>query len=145
MTWAVAGGIGPVLGGALAQKSLWRFIFWINLPVCGIAFGLLLIFLDVHNPKTKFVDGIKAIDWAGSVSLIGLMVMVLLGLNFGGATFPWGSPQVICLVVFGCLVAALFLFNEGRYARYPIMPLGLFRQKSNAACLIIVFIQHFVR
>lgn len=141
----MAGGIGPVLGGALAQKSLWRFIFWINLPVCGIAFGLLLIFLDVHNPKTKFVDGIKAIDWAGSVSLIGLMVMVLLGLNFGGATFPWGSPQVICLVVFGCLVAGLFLFNEGRYARYPIMPLGLFRQKSNAACLIIVFIQHFVR
>lgn len=145
MTWAVAGGLGPVLGGAFSTYLSWRWIFWLNLPVCGMAFALLLLFLDVHNPRTKFVDGVKAVDWAGSVSLIGLMVMVLLGLNFGGATFPWDSPKVICLVVFGCLMAILFLFNEGRLARYPIMPLGLFRRRSNAACLIIVFIQHFVR
>jgi len=145
VTWAVAGGIGPVLGGAFTQYLSWRWIFWVNLPVCGVAFGLLLLFLDVHDPKTRFVDGMKAVDWAGSISLIGLMVMVLLGLNFGGATFPWDSPKVICLVVFGILVAIFFLFNEARLAHHPVMPLGIFRQRSNAACLVIGFIQHFVR
>lgn len=144
VTWAVAGGLGPVLGGAFTQLLSWRWIFWINLPISGTAFCLLLLFLDVHNPKTKFAEGIKAIDWAGSLSIVGLMVMVLLGLNFGGTAYPWDSPKVICLIVVGALVAVLFLFNESRLARYPIMPLGLFRNKSNTACLAIGFTQHFV-
>ena len=133
-----------MLGGAFTQLLSWRWIFWINLPICGTAFCLLLLFLDVHNPKTKFFEGVKAIDWAGSVSIVGIMVMVLLGLNFGGTAYPWNSPKVICLVVVGVLMVVLFLFNEGRLARYPIMPLGLFRHRSNVACLTIGFTQHFV-
>ncbi|KIX01333.1 uncharacterized protein Z518_09058 [Rhinocladiella mackenziei CBS 650.93] len=141
--WAVAGGVGPVLGGAFTQLLSWRWIFWINLPISGAAFCLLFLCLDVHNPKTEFAEGIKAIDWAGSLSIVGLMVMVLLGLNFGGTAYPWDSPQVICLVVVGALMAVLFLFSESRLARYPIMPLGLFRHRSNAACLAIGFTHHF--
>lgn len=70
--------------------------------------------------------------------------MVLLGLNFGGTTFPWDSPRVICLIAVGVLMTFFFLFNESRLTRNPIMPLGLFRDKSNVACLAIGFIQHFV-
>lgn len=142
--WAVAGPLGPVLGGAFTQLLSWRWIFWINLPISGAAFFLLLLFLDVHNPRTKLTDGIKAIDWAGSLSMVGLMVMVLLGLNFGGTVYPWDSPKVICLVAAGALLAVLFVFNEGRLARHPIMPLRLFYNKSNIACLIIGFTQQFV-
>ena len=134
-----------MLGGAFTQLLSWRWIFWINLPICGASFCLLLFFLDVHNPRTKFAEGVKAIDWAGSISIVGIMVMVLLGLNFGGTTYPWDSPKVICLVVVGSAMVVLFLFNEGRLARYPIMPLGLFRHKSNAACLAIGFAHLFVR
>ena len=72
------------------------------------------------------------------------MVMVLLGLNFGGATYPWDSPKVICLVVVGGLMTFAFVFNEGRIAAHPILPLKLFRRKSEAACLAIGFLQHFV-
>ncbi|KAJ9612207.1 hypothetical protein H2200_003804 [Cladophialophora chaetospira] len=143
-TFAVAGGVGPVLGGAFTQLLSWRWIFWINLPICGPGFCLLWIFLDVHNPRTKFAEGIKAIDWAGSIAMVGIMVMVLLGLNFGGAAYPWDSPKVICLIAVGAFLAVLFVLNEGRFARHPIMPLGVFRSKSNVACLAIGFIQHFV-
>jgi hypothetical protein len=48
----------------------------------------LLIFLDVHNPKTPVVAGLKAVDWFGSLSILGMTLMILLGLEFGGATFP---------------------------------------------------------
>ena len=71
--------------------------------------------------------------------------MLLLGLNFGGAAFPWDSAKVICLIAVGALMIILFVFNEGRLARYPIMPLAVFRRKSNVACLAVGFIQHFVR
>jgi MFS family permease len=134
-----------VLGGAFTQFLSWRWIFWINLPVTGAAFILLLMFLDVHNPKTKFADGIRAVDWVGSITIVGIMVMVLLGLNFGGTVYPWGSPKVICLVVVGALMLVIFVVNEQRFARHPLMPIPLFRNKSNIACFIVGSVHYFVR
>ncbi|KAL8806392.1 MAG: hypothetical protein Q9200_005060 [Gallowayella weberi] len=93
--WALASGIGPVLGGILTQLVSWRWIWWVNLPCSALAFVLILLFLNVHNPKTALLDGVKAIDWFGSISIIGLTIMLLLGLNFGGTTFPWDSPKAV--------------------------------------------------
>ncbi|TVY80958.1 MFS-type transporter [Lachnellula suecica] len=137
VVWIIAGGIGPVLGGAFTEKLSWRWSFWINLPISGATFILLLIYLDVHNPKTPLLNGFKAIDWFGSISIIALVLMLLLGLEFGGATFPWKSPQVICLIVFGSLMSVFFIYSEKRLAQYPLMPLKLFTNRSNAACLFL--------
>ncbi|KAF4214223.1 hypothetical protein CNMCM8980_006908 [Aspergillus fumigatiaffinis] len=142
--WALAGGIGPLLGGAFSQYVSWRWSYWVNLPVCGLAFVLLLLFLDVHNPKTKMMDGVRAIDWFGSLSILGLTLMLLLGLDFGGETFPWDSPKVICLIVFGSLCSLLFIYSEKRLAKYPLMPMGLFGQTSNVATLAVAFAHGFV-
>jgi MFS family permease len=142
--WTIAGGAGPVLGGVLTQYASWRWVFWINLPISSLAFLLLVIFLDVHNPKTRFWDGVKAIDWCGSFSILALMVMLLLGLNFGGVIFPWNSTTVICLIVFGSFMSFFFVVSESKLARYPIMPMDLFRHKSNVACLVVGFMHDFV-
>jgi MFS family permease len=142
--WALAGGVGPILGGAFTELTSWRWCFWINLPVSGTTFILLLTFLDVHNPKTKILDGIKAVDWFGSLSILGLCLMTLLGLNFGGTTFPWNSPKVICLIVFGLFMFIFFIFSEKRLARYPLMPLSLFKNPSNVATFILSFAHGFV-
>lgn len=133
----IAGGLGPVLGGVFTERLSWRWNFWINLPISGATFILLFLFLDVHNPRTPFLDGLKAIDWFGSLSIIGLVLMLLLGLEFGGATVPWNSPRVICLIVFGFLMSIAFIYSEKRLAQYPLMPLKLFTNQSNAASLLL--------
>lgn len=132
------------MGGLLSELATWRWIFWINLPVSGTAFILLFLFLDVHNPRTQVMEGVKAIDWFGSLSMLGFTLMLLLGLDFGGTVFAWNSPTVICLIVFGCVMSVFFVFSEKRLARYPLMPLGLFSKRSNVASMLVAALHGFV-
>ena len=141
--WALAGAIGPLLGGAFAMFN-WRWCFWLNLPIAGTALGLLVPFLNVHNPRTPVLDGIRAIDWFGCISILGVTVMLLLGLDLGGAVYPWGSAKVICLIVFGSLMILVFIYSEKKIAKYPIIPLSLFRTR-NAATLLVSFCHGVVR
>ncbi|ETI26930.1 hypothetical protein G647_10029 [Cladophialophora carrionii CBS 160.54] len=136
--WALAGAVGPLLGGAFAQKVDWRWCFWLNLPIAGTAFALLLPFLNVHNPRTPVLDGIRAVDWFGCVSILGVTVMLLLGLDLGGAVYPWSSAKVICLLVFGSLMVLVFIYSEKKLAKYPVIPLSLFGTR-NAATLMLSF------
>lgn len=137
--WVVAGAIGPLVGGALSEKLSWRWCFWINLPVCGLSFAMLMLLLDVHNPRTGIREGLQAIDWSGTVSMLAVTVLLLLGLNFGGGVFAWNSAQVICLIVVGTVMIAFFTFAEKRLAKYPLMPLDVFRTVSNNATFVVSF------
>lgn len=142
--WTISGGLGPVLGGVFSEYASWRWNFWINLPTCGLAFALLFFFLDVHNPRTRLGDGIKAIDWVGGVSILGMTLMILLGLNFAGETFAWGSPPVICLIVFGSLFLVIFFYAEKYLAKYPLMPLQILKHRSNVSVSLVTFFHGFV-
>jgi hypothetical protein len=70
--------------------------------------------------------------------------MLLLGLEFGGVTYPWGSAKVICLIVFGIVTGGLFILNEWKLAKYPLMPLRLFKYRSNVAALGVCFCHGYV-
>lgn len=137
--WALAASTGPLIGGAFTQFKSWQYCFWINVPICGSTFVLLLLFLDVHNPRTKLGEGLKAVDWLGTLSFLTIALLLLLGLEFGGLIFPWNSPKVICLIVFGTLMVGFFIFNEQRLAKYPLLKLAVFTSWSNNAIFVVVF------
>ncbi len=80
-------------------------------------------------------QGLAAVDWLGSLTIIGGTLMLLLGLTLGGVVYLWSSPTVICLNVFGVLVMALFVVVKMRLAEYPVIPLRLFRTRAALACL----------
>ncbi|KAH7076944.1 major facilitator superfamily-domain-containing protein [Paraphoma chrysanthemicola] len=142
--WALASSLGPVVGGLFTQKVSWRWCFYINLPIDGLAFLIILFFLDIQTPKTPLRQGLKAVDWLGSLTMVGGTIMLLLGLEFGGIAHPWDSAIVLCLIIFGAVVIGLFFLIEWRIAPYPLMPLELFSKRSNLAALGTCFFHAFV-
>ena len=113
-------------------------------PITGFVFVFLSVFLHLDNPKTPVWDGLKAVDWIGTATVVGGTLMLLLGLEFGGVTHPWASATVICLIVFGIVTIGLFAFNEWKYAKYPITPMRLFSKRSNVAAIAVCFFHGLV-
>jgi Major Facilitator Superfamily len=111
----------------------------VNLPCDGVAFLILLLFLDIETPRTPLAEGLRAIDWTGTVLIIGGVVMFLIGLEVGGVTLPWDSAEVLCLMIFGIVVLGLFLITEWKFAKYPITPLRLFKRRSAVAAFATCF------
>ncbi|KAF4974884.1 hypothetical protein FZEAL_8266 [Fusarium zealandicum] len=144
MVWALASAVGPIVGGIFTSKATWRWCFYINLPLSAIAIVILVFVLKLHNPKTPVKEGLLALDWPGSVLIIGGTIMWLLGLEFGGITFPWKSATTICLIVFGVLAMGLFLVYEAKVAKFPVVPIRLFHNRNRVACYVLGFTHAFV-
>lgn len=94
-------------------------------------------FLDLHNPRTRLREGLKVIDLFGTISILTIILLPLLGLDFGGVTFSWHSPTIICVTVFGAVLVAFFVFAEKRIARFPLIDLRIFRDLSNNAVILV--------
>ena len=109
------------------------------MPFDAIAFAIILFLLDIETPKTPLVAGLKAIDWLGCLAIVSGTIMFLLGLEYGGVSHPWDSATVICLIVFGLFMIGLFFLNEWKLAKYPIMPLRIFKYRSNIASLLVCY------
>jgi MFS family permease len=136
---AIASALGPVIGGALTSRVTWRWCFYLNLPTGGVAFMVLLFLLPLDPRKSTLLEGLKAIDWLGTIFLTGGVITFVLGLQFGGSDYSWSSPTVICLLAFGIIIGAFALVIEGKVAKFPVMPLSIFGSRHNASALLICF------
>ncbi|KAH0369703.1 putative major facilitator superfamily transporter, partial [Aureobasidium melanogenum] len=142
--WALASAIGPVIGGVFTEKVTWRWCFYINLPLDGAALIIIFFFLDLKTPRTPLWEGLKAIDWTGALLVIGGVLMFLFGLEYGGITYPWDSATVLCLIIIGVFTMGLFVINEWKFAKSPVMPLRIFQNRSNIAVLGVCAIHGMV-
>ncbi|KAJ5187873.1 hypothetical protein N7449_010867 [Penicillium cf. viridicatum] len=144
VVWALASGVGPVLGGVFTEKASWRWCFWINLPITGLVFLFLWLTLKLETPNTPIWSGLKAVDWTGCLFVIASTIMLLLGLDFGGVTHPWDSATVICLLVFAGVLLGLFVANEWKLVKYPVIPLVLFHHRSGIASFLVCFCHGYI-
>ncbi|KAL4926949.1 major facilitator superfamily-domain-containing protein [Aspergillus undulatus] len=143
-TWAIAGALGPLVGGAFTTSVTWRWCFYLNLPIGGVSFAILLFFLKIDSPKTPLIAGLKTIDWSGTILIVGATLMFLFGLQFGGVDYPWASATVLCLIIFGLATYVLAMLNEWKIARYPVIPIRLFSNWHNVTILVICFFHSMV-
>ncbi|KAK8112013.1 uncharacterized protein PG998_008470 [Apiospora kogelbergensis] len=145
MVWAVAAALGPVLGGVFTQKLSWRWCFWINLPFEGVSLVVLFVVLKVDWPNVGFLEGLKTLDWIGSVMIVGGTIIFLYGLETGsGGQAPWASAQVVCLLVFGILLLVTFFLYEAKLAKNPMIPMRIFNSVTNVASFATFCMHSFI-
>ena len=122
--WATASIAGPALGGFLAQYSSWTMIFWLNLPLGGLAFV-------VCNRRLRDLPQLRRphrLDWLGGALVIGATVALNLMLTLGGHLRPWGSGEVMGLGAAAVVLGAAFVWHLRR-APEPLIPPGIFANR----------------
>jgi len=97
-TWAIAAAAGPLVGGAIASSTTWRWCFLINLPVGAVCSVIIFVYLHLDSPKLSFWDKAPRVDYLGTILIGGSALMFLLALNWAGAGFGWGSARVVGLL-----------------------------------------------
>lgn len=122
--WAISSVLGPALGGLFSEYLSWRWIFFVNIPLCALAAFVLARKFDegvVERAKPK-------IDYLGAALLTVGATMILLGLLEGGRSWAWGSPVGIGIFAGGFVLLATFAWVESR-AEEPILPLWVFTRR----------------
>ena len=122
---AVAGALGPTIGGALTSLFSWRAVLLINLPLLVLTLFFTLRSVPADPPR----KGQAHVDLSGSV----LLCVSLVGLVFGlSQSTVWGftSIGVIGPVLVSVIAGVLFVRRERR-AHNPLMSLRLLKEKPN--------------
>ena len=80
----------------------------------------------------------KKFDLYGFLLFVPSIVMILLGLEWGGSKFLWRSPTIIGLFVGGGVLVILFGFWESRQGEDAMIPLHIIGKREVAsACMVM--------
>src|SRR5215813_4081531 len=131
-----AGGaaVGLLAGGILTTWLGWRSVFLVNVPV-GIVAGLLSLHLvPRHEPRRSFG---RELDLPGAVLAVGGLVTAAYALA-GAPAHGWGSARTLLLLALAFVLLAAFAAVE-RPARRPLVPAQIWRNRSLAAGVLVMF------
>ncbi|MFE5329599.1 MFS transporter [Embleya sp. NPDC056575] len=136
--WGGAGAsgltIGALLGGVLTENFGWPAVFFVNVPLAGLA-ALAALFVIPRDPAR----GIRRrFDLPGALGVTGGSTLLVAAL-VEGPELGWGDPLVIGAFILAVLLLAVFAVVEAR-TRDPLMPFRLFRNRSLTVGMGITFI-----
>ncbi|KAK6223793.1 major facilitator superfamily transporter [Colletotrichum tabaci] len=138
--WGVASVAGPLLGGVFTEKATWRWCFYINLPIGGIAMIFIFFLLTISKQNNALgetlAQRIMQLDLIGTVFFLPAIVCLILALQWGGTEYAWNSATVIGLFVGFALMIIIFIGIQLWQGDKGTLPPKLFRDR-NVVCAML--------
>jgi EmrB/QacA subfamily drug resistance transporter len=124
----MAAAAGVFLGGVISQGPGWRWVFFVNPPVCVlVAAGALALLAGDRGGRTTST----AFDSQGAVLVTGGMLLLVYSL-VRAPVAGWGSLQTIGTLTGSAILLVAFAVNELR-SRHPLVPFAILRVKGLVA------------
>lgn len=137
-TWAavgaIAGAVGPVIGGWIVDHLGWRPIFLINVPIALGAMWLAFHYVEESRDRRPG----SRLDWIGGVVATLALGIVVWGLTAAAdpSTHHW---TIALALVSGLALMALFVWIERMRGDDALMPRALFGTSTFAGLSLLTF------
>ncbi|KAK2773985.1 MFS multidrug transporter [Colletotrichum kahawae] len=140
--WAIGSISGPIIAGAVAEHTTWRWVFYLNLPICAYCLAFFSLFCQLKKPVDTVA--ITHIDWLGGFLFTASWVSLLVGISWGGVQFAWGSAQTVAPITLGVVGLAATVIYEARYAPHPFLKKTIFTSVNSVLVYILGFLQGLI-
>jgi EmrB/QacA subfamily drug resistance transporter len=130
--WGAMGGLasalGLFLGGVITAGPGWRWVLYINPPVCALVIVATYWLVSGEAPRRSHMS---SFDTPGALLGTGGMLLLVYAL-VKAPDNGWGSGQTIGELAGAAVLLIALVINELRHPN-PVLPLSIFRIKGLAA------------
>jgi EmrB/QacA subfamily drug resistance transporter len=127
---------GPVVAGLIISNVSWRWIFYVNVPLCLAGLALAWRGLTAAPPP----GGRQRLDLAGLALLPPALAALLYGLAQVSSAGGFGHRQVILPLAAGAALLAAYCLHALRTSGTPLVDLRLFRARAFTGASSLLFL-----
>jgi EmrB/QacA subfamily drug resistance transporter len=132
--------LGPVISGLIISNISWRWIFYVNVPLCLLAIALAWRGLPAGERRPAAAARPPRLDLTGLLLLCPALVGLLYGLAQVSSSGGFGHPQVLGPIAAGLVLLAGFAVHALRMTGEPAVDLRLFRSRSFTGASGLMFL-----
>ncbi|KAJ6019441.1 hypothetical protein N7522_001508 [Penicillium canescens] len=145
-------GFGGLIAKLFTQNTekSWRWNYYINMITCGLSIILYVCCYyppgwEIKHKGQSRLEGLKKFDYIGFVLYAGGLVLMLLGLSWGGSSYTWSSSHVIAVLVVGFVSLIAFVAYEIAVPlEQPLLPLYLLKNRGYTATVCSALVGNMV-